>query len=103
TESLLIDKAQLLTLSIPELTVLLGGMRVLGTNFDGSAHGVFTENVGALTNDFFKNLLDMSTAWKAVDESKEVFQGTDRKSGAQKWTATRFDLVFGSHSELRAV
>jgi catalase-peroxidase len=103
TESLLIDKAQLLTLSIPELTVLLGGMRVLGTNFDGSAHGVFTENVGALTNDFFKNLLDMSTAWKAVDESKEVFQGTDRKSGVNKWTATRFDLVFGSHSELRAV
>lgn len=103
TESLLIDKAQMLTLTIPELTVLLGGMRVLGTNFDGSNHGVFTSQVGALTNDFFTNLLDMSTAWKAADESKEVFQGTDRKTGAAKWTATRFDLVFGSHSELRAI
>ncbi len=103
TESLLIDKAQLLTLTIPELTVLVGGMRVLGTNYDGSKHGVFTENVGTLTNDFFTNLLDMSTVWKAADASKEVFQGTDRKSGASKWTATRFDLVFGSQSELRAV
>ncbi|MFS0491479.1 catalase/peroxidase HPI [Leadbetterella byssophila] len=103
TESLLVDKAQLLTLSIPEMTVLVGGMRVLGTNYDNSKHGVFTDKVGTLTNEFFTNLLDMSTVWKATDETKELFQGTDRKSGELKWTGTRYDLVFGSHSELRAI
>jgi len=103
TEELLIDKAQLLKLSAPELTVLVGGMRVLGTNFDGSKHGVMTHNVGQLTNDFFVNLLDMGTQWKAMDEQQEVYLGTDRKTGAPKWTGTRADLVFGSNSELRAV
>ncbi|ADQ18475.1 catalase/peroxidase HPI [Leadbetterella byssophila DSM 17132] len=103
TESLLVDKAQLLTLTIPEMTVLVGGMRVLGTNYDNSKHGVFTDKVGTLTNEFFTNLLDMSTVWKATDETKELFQGTDRKSGELKWTGTRYDLVFGSHSELRAI
>ncbi len=103
TESLLIDKAQLLTLTAPELTVLVGGMRVLNTNFDGSKHGVFTMHPGKLTNDFFTNLLDMSTAWKSVSPEKELYEGTDRKSGQTKWTATRADLVFGSNSELRAI
>jgi len=103
TEALLIDKAQLLTLTAPELTVLLGGLRVLGTNFDGSKHGVFTQREGQLTNDFFVNLLDMGTAWKAMDERKEQYLGTDRKTGQPKWTATRADLVFGSNSELRAI
>jgi catalase-peroxidase len=103
TESLLIDKAQLLTLTAPELTVLVGGMRVLNTNFDGSKHGVFTMQPGKLTNDFFTNLLDMSTAWKSVSPEKELYEGTDRKSGQTKWTATRADLVFGSNSELRAI
>ncbi len=103
TEALLIDKAQLLTLSAPELTVLVGGMRVLGTNFDGSKHGVFTNRVGQLTNDFFVNLLDMHTSWKAASQDKELYEGTDRASGASKWTATRADLVFGSNSELRAI
>lgn len=103
TESLLVDKAQLLTLTVPEMTVLVGGMRVLGTNYDNSKHGVFTDKVGTLTNEFFTNLLDMSTVWKATDETKELFQGTDRKSGELKWTGTRYDLVFGSHSELRAI
>lgn len=103
TEALLIDKAQLLTLTAPELTVLVGGMRVLNANYDGSKHGVFTEREGQLTNDFFVNLLDMSTAWKAVGDDKEIFLGTDRKTGDSKWTATRADLVFGSNAELRAV
>ena len=103
TESLLIDKAQLLTLTAPELTVLVGGMRVLNTNFDGSKHGVFTMQPGKLTNDFFTNLLDMSTAWKSASPEKEFYEGTDRKSGQTKWTATRADLVFGSNSELRAI
>jgi len=103
TEELLIDKAQLLNLSAPELTVLVGGLRVLNANFDGSAHGVFTQTPGMLTNDFFINLLDMSTAWKATSEDKELYAGTDRTSGKQKWTATRADLVFGSNSELRAL
>lgn len=103
TESLLIDKAQQLGLTAPELTVLIGGMRVLGTNFDGSKHGVFTETPGKLTNDFFVNLLDMGTAWKALGEDKELYEGTSRKDGAKKWTATRADLVFGSNAELRAV
>lgn len=103
TESLLIDKAQLLTLTSPELTVLIGGMRALDTNFDGSKHGVFTNRPGALTNDFFVNLLDMGTQWKTMSEDNELYIGTDRKTGQPKWTATRADLVFGSNSELRAI
>ena len=103
TESLLIDKAQLLTLTAPELTVLVGGMRALDTNFDGSKHGVWTSRPGALTNDFFVNLLDMRTQWKAMSEDKELYMGSDRSSGQPKWTASRADLVFGSNSELRAV
>lgn len=102
-EALLIDKAQLLTLTAPELTVLIGGMRVLDTNFDGSKHGVFTSTSGKLTNDFFVNLLSMDVAWTATDDSKNLFEGRDRKTGAVKWTATRADLVFGSNSELRAL
>lgn len=103
TEELLIDKAHLLTLTAPELTVLVGGMRVLDTNFDGSKHGVFTQRPGKLTNDFFVNLLDMNTAWKAAGEDRELYIGSDRTTGQPKWTATRADLVFGSNSELRAV
>ncbi len=103
TEALLIDKAQLLTLTAPELTVLVGGMRVLDTNFDGSKHGVFTQRQGQLTNDFFVNLLDMNTSWKAVSDDKELYIGSDRSTGQPKWTATRADLVFGSNSELRAI
>lgn len=103
TEALLIDKAQLLTLTAPELTVLLGGMRVLNTNYDGSAHGVFTKTPGKLTNDFFVNLLDMNTAWKSSTGDKEMFQGYDRKTDKPTYTATRADLVFGSNSELRAI
>lgn len=103
TEELLIDKAQLLNLTAPELTVLVGGMRVLDTNYDKSKHGVFTQTPGKLTNDFFVNLLDMNTAWKATDDSKELYLGTDRATGQPKWTATRADLVFGSNAELRAV
>ena len=103
TEALLVDKAQLLTLTVPEMTVLLGGMRVLDTNYDGSRHGVFTNRPETLTNDFFVNLLDMRTVWKTTDETNEVFQGTDRSTGEPKWTATRADLIFGSHSELRAL
>ncbi len=103
TEALLIDKAQLLTLTAPELTVLVGGMRALNTNFDGSRHGVFTQRPGQLTNDFFVNLLDMNTAWKAMGDDKEQYLGSDRATGQPKWTATRADLVFGSNAELRAV
>ncbi len=103
TEELLVDKAQLLTLTAPELTVLVGGMRVLNTNYDGSKHGAFTKNPESLTNDFFVNLLDMGTTWKATDESKELFEGHDRTTDELKWTATRADLIFGSNSELRAV
>ncbi|RYE24601.1 MAG: catalase/peroxidase HPI [Sphingobacteriaceae bacterium] len=103
TEELLIDQAQLLTLTAPELTVLIGGMRVLNTNFDGSNYGVFTARPGVLSTDFFVNLLDMGTEWKAVDGTKEIYQGSDRRTGEAKWTATRADLVFGSNSELRAV
>jgi catalase-peroxidase len=103
TEALLIDKAQLLTLTAPELTVLVGGMRVLDTNFDGSKNGVFTSRPGQLTNDFFINLLDMGTAWKAFSEDKEVYLGSDRATGQPKWTASRADLVLGSNSELRAI
>ena len=103
SEELLVDKAQLLTLTAPELTVLVAGMRVLNTNFDGSAHGVFTKTPEALTNDFFVNLLDLATTWKAADKVQQGFIGTDRATGAVKWTATRADLVFGSNSELRAI
>ncbi|MFN4362524.1 catalase/peroxidase HPI [Chryseobacterium hispalense] len=103
TESLLIDKAQLLTLTAPELTVLIGGMRALNTNFNGSQHGIFTQRPGILTNDFFINLLDMNTQWKAVSGDKELYEGTDRRTGEKRWTATRADLVFGSNSELRAI
>lgn len=103
TEALLIDRAQLLTLTAPELTVLIGGLRMLNTNFDGSAHGVFSKTPSKLTNDFFVNLLDMNTEWKATDGTKELYQGTDRKTGQPKWTATRADLVFGANAELRAV
>jgi len=103
TEALLIDKAQLLTLTAPELTVLIGGMRALNTNYDGSAHGVLTETPGKLTNDFFINLLDMNTAWKAATDDRELYQGFDRATGNVKWTASRADLVFGSNAELRAI
>ena len=103
TEELLIDKAQQLTLTAPQLTVLIGGLRVLGANRDGSQHGVLTDKVGVLSNDFFVNLLDMGTAWKPVDATHEVFAGRDRKTGAVKYTATRNDLVFGSNSVLRAL
>jgi catalase-peroxidase len=102
-EEMLVDKAQLLTLTAPEMTVLLGGLRVLGNNFEGSKHGVFTERLGQLTNDFFVNLLDMGTEWKAQSEARDVWDGCDRKSGKPKWTATRADLVFGSNSILRSL
>jgi catalase-peroxidase len=102
-EALLIDKAQLLTLTAPEMTVLVGGLRVLGANTGSSKHGVFTDKPGALTNDFFANLLDMGTQWKAVSAAKDLFEGRDRKTGEVKWTGTRVDLVFGSNAELRAL
>ncbi len=102
-EEMLIDKAQLLTLTAPEMTVLVGGMRVLNTNFDQSQHGVFTKNTEALSNDFFVNLLDLGTSWRAISESQQAFEGRDRVSGEIKWTATRADLIFGSNSELRAI
>jgi len=102
-EELLIDKSQLLTLTVPEMTVLVGGLRVLGTNWDHSSHGVFTARPGELTNDFFVNLLDYSTVWSPVDGSTELFQGHDRATGEAKWTGTRVDLIFGSNSELRAI
>ena len=102
-EELLIDKAQLLTLTVPELTVLIGGLRVLDTNFDHSKHGVFTDRPEVLTNDYFVNLLDFSTTWHAASDAQDVFKGRDRKTGAVKWTGTRVDLIFGSNSELRAI
>jgi catalase-peroxidase len=102
-EEMLVDRAQLLTLSAPEMTVLIGGLRVLGANYNNSSHGVFTKQVGKLTNDFFVNLLDMETIWKATDEEGEAFEGLDRKSGERKWTGSRVDLVFGANSQLRAV
>jgi catalase-peroxidase len=102
-EELLVDKAQLLTLTAPEMTVLVGGMRVLETNVGQTPHGVFTERPGALTNDFFVNLLDMGTEWKPVAQGADLFEGRDRKTGKAKWTATRVDLVFGSNSQLRAL
>ena len=99
----MIDRAQLLTLSAPEMTVLLGGLRVLGANTGGSKDGVFTKTPGALTNDFFVNLLDMNVQWKPTSDAKDRYEGRDRKTGALKWTATRADLVFGSNALLRAV
>lgn len=103
TEALLVDKAQLLSLTAPEMTVLVGGMRVLNANYDNSKHGVFTKSTETLTNDFFVNLLDMNTVWKATSDTKEEFEGRDRHTHELKWTATRVDLVFGSNSELRAL
>ena len=102
-EQLLVDRAQLLTLTAPELTVLVGGLRVLGANSGGSRHGVFTKRPGALTNDFFVNLLDMGTEWKPAEGAEGVYEGRDRKTGEVKWTATRADLILGSHSQLRAL
>ncbi|MDD9997067.1 MAG: catalase-peroxidase, partial [Rhodospirillaceae bacterium] len=103
TEELLVDRAQLLTLTAPEMTALVGGMRVLGTNFDRSEHGVLTSRPGVLSNDFFVNLLDLGLAWKAVDDTEEVFEGRDRATGEVKWTGTRADLIFGSNSQLRSL
>ena len=102
-EELLIDKAQLLTLTAPEMTALVGGMRVLNANFEQSQYGVFTDKPGTLSNDFFVNLLDMNTAWKATSEEKDIYEGRDRATGKVKWTGTRADLVFGSNSQLRAI
>ncbi|WP_074409725.1 MULTISPECIES: catalase/peroxidase HPI [Aquimarina] len=102
-EEMLIDRAQLLTLTVPEMTILVGGLRVLNTNFDRSQHGVFTQRPEVLTNDFFVNLLDLSTTWKATSDAQEVFEGCDRATGEIKWTGTRADLIFGSNSELRAL
>jgi catalase-peroxidase len=101
-EALLVDRAQLLTLTGPEMTVLVGGLRVLGANAGGSTHGVLTKRPETLTNDFFTNLLDVGTEWKATDEARTLFEGRDRKTGEKKWTATRVDLVFGSNAQLRA-
>jgi catalase-peroxidase len=103
TEEMLIDRAQLLTLTAPEMTVLVGGMRVLNTNFGGTQHGVFTKRPETLTNDFFVNLLDMNTTWKASTEDKSLFEGRDIETSELKWTATRVDLIFGSNSQLRAL
>jgi catalase-peroxidase len=102
-EALLVDKAQLLTLTAPEMTVLVGGLRALDANFGGSKHGVFTDRPGALTNDFFVNLLDMGNEWKPATADKNVFEVRDRKTGKARWSATRADLVFGSNSQLRAI
>ena len=102
-EAALVDKAQLLTLTAPEMTVLVGGLRVLGANAGQSKHGVFTKRPGTLTNDFFVNLLDMSTQWQPSAGSESVYEGRDRKTNAVKWTGSRVDLIFGSHSQLRAL
>ncbi|MFL2769478.1 MAG: catalase/peroxidase HPI [Rhodospirillaceae bacterium] len=102
-EKMLVDKAQLLTLSAPEMTVLVGGLRVLGANTGDAKHGVFTQHIGQLTNDFFVNLLDMNTVWSSASESSDIFEGLDRETGAVKWTGTRVDLIFGSNSQLRAL
>jgi catalase-peroxidase len=103
TEVELLDKAQLLTLTAPELTVLIGGLRVLNTNHGQTKFGVFTKKLEALTNDFFINLLDMRTAWKATSDAQDTFEGRDRKTGEVRWTATRADLIFGSNAQLRAL
>ena len=100
---MLVDKAQLLTLTAPEMTVLVGGMRALDTNFDHSKHGVFTKTPEKLTNDFFANLIDFSTTWTAISDAQDTFEGRDRKTGELKWIGTRVDLIFGSNSELRAI
>jgi len=102
-EELLVNKAQLLKLTAPEMTVLIGGMRALNANFGQSKHGVFTKRPGTLTNDFFVNLLDMNTKWQPSPTSEGVYEGRDRKTGEAKWTGTRVDLIFGSHSQLRAL
>jgi catalase-peroxidase len=102
-EALLLDKAQLLTLTAPEMTVLVGGLRVLGANFGGSKHGVLTSKPGTLTNDFFVNLLDMRTSWKATSDDKDVYEARDALTDKVEWTGTRADLVFGSNSQLRAL
>jgi len=99
----LVDRAQLLTLTAPEMTVLVGGLRVLGANVGKSAHGVFTKRPGTLTNDFFVNLLDMNTQWQPANGCEGVYEGRDRKTNELQWTATRVDLIFGSHSQLRAL
>src|SRR5208282_605855 len=102
-EELLLDRAQLLTLTAPEMTVLVGGLRVLDANAGKSAHGVFTRRPGTLTNDFFVSLLDMGTQWRPADAAEGVYEGRDRKTNEVKWTGTRVDLIFGSHSQLRAI
>ncbi len=102
-EALLVDKAQLLTLTAPEMTVLVGGLRMLNTNFGQTRHGVLTKRPEALTTDFFVNLLDVRTEWKALSDAKDIFEGRDRKTGEVKWTGTRVDLIFGSNSQLRAL
>jgi catalase-peroxidase len=102
-EELLVDRAQLLTLTAPEMTVLVGGLRDLNANFGGSQYGVFTQRPETLTNDFFVNLLDIGTTWKAASKNPDVFEGRDRKTGKLKWTGTRIDLIFGSNSQLRAI
>ena len=102
-EDLLVDRANLMTLSIPEMTVLVGGLRVIGANYDGSSNGVFTENIGSLTNDFFTNVLDLGTTWSATSDDQKLFEGRDRRTGVVKFTGTRADLIFGSNTELRAV
>ena len=102
-EEMLLDKAQLLNLSAPEMTVLVGGLRVLGANVGDSKHGVFTQRVGQLTNDFFVNLLDMGTVWNPLSQDGDIFDGRDRKTSQAKWTGTRVDLIFGSNSQLRAL
>jgi len=102
-EEMLVDRAQLLTLTAPEMTVLIGGLRVLGANYGKSQHGIFTQRSGALTNDFFVNLLDMRTTWKPTTADADVFEGRDRATGELKWTGARVDLIFGSNSQLRAL
>jgi catalase-peroxidase len=102
-EEMLVDKAQLLTLSAPEMTVLIGGLRVLGANVGGTQHGVFTKQAGKLTNDFFVNLTDMDTVWHPTSAAADIFEGCDRRTNETKWTGTRVDLVFGSNSQLRAL
>jgi catalase-peroxidase len=102
-EEMLVDRAQLMTLSAPEMTVLVGGLRVLGANYQDAKHGVFTDRSGTLTNDFFVNLLDFATTWKAVSDEEQIFEGRDRTTGELKWTGTRVDLIFGSNSQLRAI
>ena len=102
-EEMLVDRAQLMTLTAPEMTVLVGGMRMMNTNFGGTNHGVFTNKPEALSNNFFVNLLDFGTKWNATNDGQETFEGRDRKTGQLKWTGTRIDLIFGSNSELRAL